>query len=67
MPDERAPEGAIFMCAACGRLSETRYGLKDTSCITWGVLVKKASIKPGANGAVHAEAWDKEKPDAIDR
>jgi hypothetical protein len=67
MPDSIAPEGAVFMCAACGRLSKTLYGLGDTSCVTWGVLVKEASIITGANGAKYAQAWDKEdKANAVD-
>ena len=34
-----------WMCGACGRVAETREGLKDTSCVIWGVLVYKDSIR----------------------
>lgn len=44
MPDEvnegttPAPEGRIYVCGACGRTSATRYGFKDSSCMSNAVL-----------------------------
>lgn len=52
MADATAPDGQIFCCAACGKTSRTRYGMRDTSCITWAVLVDEASIERDTDGRV---------------
>lgn len=36
--DTPAPEGQIWVCGACGKTSTTRYGFKDSSCMSNAVL-----------------------------
>ncbi len=33
-----APQGQVWVCGACGRTSTTRYGFKDSSCVSNAVL-----------------------------
>jgi hypothetical protein len=58
-----APEGTIYVCAACGKTSLTQAPTSestmgwDESCMLNCVLVKEDSIKRGADGRVtHADA-----------
>lgn len=50
--DRRAPEGAIWICGACGKTSEDRFGMVgehsagwDESCMLNAVLVKADSVR----------------------
>ena len=36
--DSKAGDGQIYVCAACGRTSKTRYGMGDSSCVLHAVL-----------------------------
>lgn len=69
MSNHKAPEGTIYVCAACGKRSRWRYGFDeagkncgpskgwDGSCMTHAVLCSEASVVLGPNGkATAAEA-----------
>lgn len=50
-----APKGAIWICAACGKTADDRYGIEgehsygwDESCMLNAVLVDKITHKPMA-------------------
>lgn len=47
-----APEGAIWMCGACGKMNKNRDAFSDTSCRTWAVLVHENSIRRDERGCV---------------
>ena len=55
MSNERAPEGHVFVCGACGKVSRWRYGFGDDgrrdatlgwdeSCMLHAVLVPEEAI-----------------------
>lgn len=58
--NERAPEGQVFVCGACGKTARWRYGFDDknkndpeaspgwdSSCMTWSVLCFADKIDHG--------------------
>jgi len=58
-----APEGAIYVCGACGKTARIPYDFKDVSCVVNCVLVKESSIKRDTDGRVKsAEAMDVPTP-----
>lgn len=66
MSNEFAPDGAVFVCGACGKRSKDRYGNQkishgwDESCMLNAVLCDEKSLEFHANGMViKAEPWDK--------
>lgn len=64
MSEERmAPDGAVWICGACGKTSKDRYGdgksMWDESCMLHAVLVHEASVKRGAGG-VSATPFDQQ-------
>ena len=64
-----APEGAIWVCGACGKTSDHLYGEGeknygwDISCSINATLCRNdESLKLGENGLVtQAEAWKEDK------
>ena len=58
MPNQIAPEGAIYVCNACGKRSADLYGDMwhdygwDESCVMHAVLCDIASIKLDPDGRV---------------
>jgi len=50
VPNEIAPEGKVFVCAACGKRSRDRYGdqkidaLWDESCMLNCVLLDESDL-----------------------
>jgi len=64
-----ASDDQVFVCGACGKLSNDRYGTKkisrgwDESCMMHAVLVHKASMVFDNSGlCVKADAVKKEDP-----
>ena len=60
--DRMAPNGAIWMCAACGKTSRDRYGGEgsswDESCMLNAVLVNEGSVMRAVGGSAYfAEAF----------
>jgi hypothetical protein len=53
-----APEGCVWVCSACGKLSRDRYGSQaishgwDAACVLSCVLVKKTHLVCDASGRV---------------
>lgn len=43
-PKELAPEGAIWVCAACGRYGKDRWRIGDESCGMKAVLCREDSL-----------------------
>jgi hypothetical protein len=54
---EVAPDGAVWMCGACGKQAKDPMKIGDVSCYTWSVLVDEKSIVRHPDGAVAADAW----------
>jgi hypothetical protein len=54
--DETAPEGTIFVCAACGRTNKTRYGFGDSACSLHVVLCVESSLVFEDGLVIKAEA-----------
>lgn len=48
--EKPAPDGQVWMCAACGRQNKRQYAMSDSTCITHAVLVYEASIKRTEHG-----------------
>jgi len=52
MPNEVAPKGKVYVCAACGKRSRDRYGYQkidwawDESCMMHAVLVDERELLP---------------------
>jgi hypothetical protein len=71
MANEKAPEGQVWVCCACGKTSEWRYGFDDNdkvcvrscgwdeSCMMNSALAYKDKLKMNGNLVVEAgpEAW----------
>jgi hypothetical protein len=69
--NRKAPDGAIFVCPACGKTSYWQYGFDekgiadpkrssgwDESCSMWGTLCSEASLVRTPGGRVTAAtAW----------
>ena len=55
-----APEGQVFVCTACGKMSQDKYGDQaitpgwDESCMLHAVLCHSDSIEYGPTGRVIA-------------
>lgn len=68
MPNEIAPQGAVFVCGACGKRSRDKYGtaaidkMWDSSCMLHAVLCDEASLvfDPESGRVVKAEPWKQE-------
>lgn len=62
MTSTRAPEGAVWVCRACGRTREDCADLGDgwdESCMLNSSLVRAGSLERGEDGRVaRAEAFD---------
>ena len=54
-----APEGAVYVCSACGKRSRDKYGNQaidrewDESCSLNSILCEEASLVLGKNGRVN--------------
>lgn len=58
----QAPDGAVWLCGACGRTDKSRYDVGDESCYMNAVLVDETSIKRDAFGTPYAaDAWKEPK------
>ena len=59
--DQVAGEDQMFVCGCCGKMSKTRYGLGDTSCVMHALLCPTAGIIVGDDGraeqATICEGW----------
>lgn len=55
MSENIAPEGKIWVCAACGRTTKDKYGGErgwDESCMLNAVLCDEAKVVRGEHGRV---------------
>lgn len=58
MSNQLAPDGQVYVCGACGKRSQDRYGEKaidlgwDESCVMNSFLCYEKSLKFGNNGRV---------------
>lgn len=43
--EEKAPEGQIWVCTACGKFNEDRYKVGDVSCYINSMLFYKKHLK----------------------
>lgn len=50
MDKYEAPEGAIWICAACGKKNRNRAMVGDESCFLNAVLIYDRPPKPTLNG-----------------
>ena len=56
--DRQAPDGAIWICGACGRTARNRYDFADASCFLNSALCSEASVKRDEVGRIiYADAW----------
>ncbi|MHA1839909.1 MAG: hypothetical protein ACTSYO_08165 [Candidatus Ranarchaeia archaeon] len=64
MSNETAPNGAIFVCAACGKTQDELYpkddvlGGWDESCMLNAVLCKKDSLVYKDGRVIKADAYE---------
>jgi hypothetical protein len=64
-PNERmAPADGIWLCGACGKTAEDRYGIEgrrttgwDESCMLNAILCKRGHITPG-DRVTHADPYE---------
>lgn len=58
MTDQIAPDGAIWVCQACGKVAVNKYGFTDVSCVLNAVLCAADTLRYNEGGRViAAEAW----------
>lgn len=55
--DWTAPEGATFVCGACGKHGKQRDEIGDESCFMWAVLCDAASLVIVDGRVREAKAW----------
>ena len=55
MHDDRriAPNGAVWVCGACGRHGKDRYTLGEASCVLHAILCEEGSVKTREDGTVY--------------
>lgn len=59
LPQDLAPNGAIWVCSCCGKYGKDRYTIGDESCFMHAVLCREDSLLLGDNGFVRdAKPWE---------
>jgi len=59
-PEYDAPEGAVWVCGACGKMSKNKVDgpdMWDSSCFTWAVLCQENSLVFESGRVIRATAW----------
>ena len=73
MANHVAPEGQVYVCGACGKRSQDRYGYQkidhgwDESCMLNSILVYEDSVELGPSGrVVKAKAVEEDEAEKAD-